>query len=463
MEGIILSASGLRVLIDEKETPSLFFRYAGAFTQLLGPGNYLVATDTRPSRNILLPEVIAGISSQGGEVINLGIAPTPVLLFLVREQKFTGGIVITASHNPIEYNGLKFVGPDGLFLSSTEIEKLRQLAEKNSKPKKRGNPVADYHPKLLDTYIDKILSADLFSGLKFKRFACGVDAVNGATYHIVDKLLERIGCVSMPVFPYSNLVKNFPRDPEPTPKNLYKLRQFVLEKELNLGIAFDPDGDRVSFVSEEGRAWGEELTLPLVLEFFLSRIKSPVVTNLSTSLAVDAVAKKHGCPCYRTKVGERNVIEEMIRREAKVGGEGNGGVIIRDINFTRDGILATLIILAMLSEGKNLSFVAKELPRFAIQKFSFPISQSIREDKLKEGALKILSATTSVKENLLDGFWLGDESSFFHLRYSSTEPIVRIIICSRHRKVFEMLRDFILTEFSSALQGQTPVQKQAKK
>ncbi len=444
----MLSTSGLRARVDEKETPSLFSKFASSFVQLIGKGDYLIATDNRPSRNMLLPEVISGVTQQGGNAITLGIVPTPVLLFLVRKGRFSGGLVLTASHNPIEYNGLKFVGPDGLFLSEEAIKRMEDIISHQEKMSPKNKGTHSFNPNLTNLYIDEVVNNRLFSGINFKRFACAIDACNGAAYFLIDKIFEKIGCRSFHIYPPCRA--GFPRRPEPAADNLLKLKSFVMAKELDLGIAFDPDGDRVSFVTEEGKALGEELTLPLALEFFLRRRKSPVVTNLSTSLLVDAVAKKYGVATYRTKVGERNVTEEMIRRDAAIGGEGNGGVIIRDINFTRDGILATLTLLALLSEGEKLSEIVEAMPRFIMKKFSFPkegkiwnYSQASSLAKIGREIKKVLAEEGRVKEESVDGLWLGTESSFFHCRPSNTEPVVRIIICSSHRKVVNKIRDIL--------------------
>jgi phosphomannomutase len=443
-----LSISGLRALVD-KETPRLFFQFAQAFTKTLGKGTYLLATDTRPSRNTLLPEVVAGITSVGSDVVTIGIAPTPVVLFLVRKMNFTGGIVLTASHNPIEYNGLKFIGPDGIFLSEEGIARVQENLERGEEGAGKRKGSHTHNPNLIEIYIENLLGSKIFSGVSFKNLFCLVDACNGAVYYLLDQVLERIGCRVSHIYSpdKGRAIRNglFPRPPEPSAENLFKLKQEVLKEEGDLGIAYDPDGDRVSFVSEEGKALGEEATLPLALEFFLPKEKSPVVCNLSTSLLVDAIAERYGVKTYRTKVGERNVIEEMMKRGAKIGGEGNGGVILSEINFTRDGILATLMILALLSERGKLSTIARSFPRFWTKKFSFPYSPERKEifPRLIEETKKILSQIGEVKEDSRDGLWLGNEKVFCHFRPSRTEPLFRIIICAEKRKITDEIKDLL--------------------
>ncbi len=447
MAEYILSPSGLRVLIDEKETPSLFFKYAKVFVELFGKGDYLLASDTRPSRKILLPEVISAITSCNANAVTLGITPTPVVPLLVRECKFRGGLILTASHNPIGYNGLKFVGPDGVFLSEEDIRRLKEAVEKGERRKKEGRQRRGTHsfqPNLIDLYVEKILSAPLFSGVSFKKLFCLLDCANGAVYYLIDRILERVNCRVYHIYSPSKAgTKLFPREPEPTSENLFKLKSFVLKKEADLGVAFDPDGDRSSFVTEEGKAIGEELTLPLALEFFLRRRKSPVVCNLSTTLLVDAIARKYLVETYRSRVGERNVVEEMMKRDSLIGGEGNGGVIFREINFTRDGILATLATLALISEAGKLSTIVREFPRFFIKKFSFSLERKAILKKMTEEARKVLSGKKGLKEDQSDGLWLGNETSFFHLRASRTEPIIRVIVCSQNRTVIDQIKDLI--------------------
>lgn len=446
MSDFLLSTSGLRALVG-KDTSALFAQYARVFVQLFGKGTYLLATDTRPSRNSLLPEIISAITSEGSDVITLGIAPTPILPFLVKKMNFSGGIAITASHNPMTYNGMKFIGPDGLFLGEEEIKRLRGEVEQGKRgdnKKKKGSH--SHNPNLCDFYIEHLLGAKIFSGIRFKNFYCLVDACNGTVYYLIDRVLEKIGCRINHIYsPIQSEKPCFPRRPEPTADNLLKLKASVLKEEADVGIAFDPDGDRVSFVSEDGKALGEELTLPLALEFFLKRKKSPVVCNISTTLLVDTVAQKYGVTTYRTKVGERNVIEEMIRRKALIGGEGNGGVIISEINFTRDGILTTLLILALLSERGKLSSLVRNFPRFFIKKLSFPYSPEEKElfFGLAEEIRKILCGKGEVKEDQQDGLWLGNEIAFCHFRLSRTEPIFRIILCAKNRTLIDRAKEVI--------------------
>ncbi|MEO0098313.1 MAG: hypothetical protein ABIK99_03875 [candidate division WOR-3 bacterium] len=446
MSDFFLSTSGLRALVKE-ESVALFAQYARAFVRLFGRGSYLLATDTRPSRNLLLPEIVSAITSEGSDVITIGIAPTPVLPFLVKKMNFSGGIVLTASHNPMAYNGMKFIGPEGLFLGEEEIKRLKEeveLGKRGESKKKKGSH--SYNPNLCDLYIEHLLDAKIFSGIKFKNFYCLVDACNGAVYYLIDRILEKVGSRVNHIYsPEHNKKPSFPRPPEPTADHLFKLKAAVLKEEGDLGIAFDPDGDRVSFVSEDGKALGEELTLPLALEFFLNRRKSPVVCNLSTTLLVDFVAQKYGVRTYRTKVGERNVIEEMMKKKALIGGEGNGGVIIPEINFTRDGILTTLLILALLSERGKLSSLVREFPRFFIKKLSFPYLPEKKElfFGLAEEMRKILCGKGEVKEDRQDGLWLGNESAFCHFRPSKTEPIFRIILCSKNRTLIDRAKEII--------------------
>lgn len=426
----IFSISGLRGIVNQDLNPEYITEVCAGFGAFLGGGKVAVGRDCRASSEMLFYAVCAGLLSAGCEVINLGVCPTPTVLFNVKHLALSGGIVITASHNPEEWNGLKFVSKEGIFLSETEIKEFKQLLR--SKNIKRAGLMEIRHikdePEAIDNHIKKILRSEFFRDIPVKKFVVGIDACNGAASAAVSSLLQALG--STPVNFFCDTVQpgQFPRKPEPRAENLENLSNFVKEKKLDLGIAFDPDGDRVSFVDETGYALGEEASLLLALSFILKKKPGPVVVNLSTTQAVDDIATKFSVPVYRTRVGEAAVVAKMKEVNAIVGGEGNGGVILPDVNNTRDGITGAAILIHLLSDREmTLSQIAQELPKYFIQKLALPFQA---KDWVGQKS-KMKKAFAPAKFNQEDGLKITSKDFWVHIRPSNTEPIIRVIAESK--------------------------------
>ncbi|MEO0228138.1 MAG: phosphoglucosamine mutase [candidate division WOR-3 bacterium] len=433
----IFSVSGLRGIAFKDLNYDIVSFYAKAFAIFLDAENMVVGCDTRKSHSYLIQGVIDGLTRMGCKIINLGIVPTPTVVFMVRKLKADGGMVVTASHNPPEWNGIKFIVARGEFINELEfrgfsdfVELLRKYHSKIIEYSGRTGKCVKYkykYEKHIRTIIDHFKLKDI--GLKV-----GVDTVCGAGSEALPQLLEWSGCKVYKINCRFN--PNFPRPPEPTPVNIKKLCNFVKKEKLHLGFALDPDGDRLSIVDEKGNAIGEEKTLALAADYVLSKNKGPIVTNLSTSSLIDYIGKKYKCPVYRTAVGEANVVSKIKEVKAVIGGEGNGGVIYPKINRTRDALTGAGIILKMLSETKmKISELIKSYPTYFMLKEKINISPADFERK-KELILKQFQG----KIDYSDGIKITANDYWIHIRPSNTEPIVRIIA---EGKDFKKVKEFI--------------------
>lgn len=426
----IFSISGLRGIILKGLTPGLVTEISAGFGSFLGGGEVAVGRDCRASSEMFFYSVVAGLLSVGCGVRNLGVCPTPTVLLNVNQLGLAGGIVITASHNPEDWNGLKFVSKEGIFLNASEIKEFKRLL-KNKSFKRAGlkeiKRIKD-EPEALENHIKKILHSGYFRNIPVKKFAVGIDAGNGAAAAAVTSLLQALGSTPVQLFWNTAYPGQFPRQPEPTAENLNELANLVKEKKLDFGIGFDPDGDRVSFVDETGLALGEETTLLLALWFILKQKVGPVVVNLSTTQAVSDLASQFSAPVYQTKVGESAVVAKMKEVNAIIGGEGNGGVILPEINFTRDGLTATAILIHLLSlENRPLSEIYRTLPKYYSQKTTLPYQG---ENWLNQKA-KLKRAFASAQFNYEDGLKIIGKDFWVHIRPSNTEPVIRILAESK--------------------------------
>ena len=426
----MFSVSGLRGIVGKDLTPEVVFKYAAVFGQYLGPGKIVIGRDARESGTRFRKVVIQGVNSVGCQVVDLGIVPTPTVLFMVRRLRAKGGIAITASHNPIQWNALKFISSQGWFLDQREFKRFSRCIERNKiqtvehKTLNRAKLLADG----VDKHIEKIIS--ILKPVE-RRFRIGVDAVNGAGSIGLPGVLAKMGCRVFRI--NCRFSPHFPRKPEPTPANIKDLCRFVREKRLDMGFACDPDCDRLSIVDERGRAIGEEYTLVLAADFILSRTRGDVVTNLSSSALMDYVAEKYDCRLHRTKVGEANVVSRMKKIDAVIGGEGNGGVIYPRANFTRDALVGAAIVVKLVAkQNKKVSEIITTYPRYYMIKTKMRIPKE-RFERRKEGITKRIKG----RLNSLDGLRISARDYWLHIRPSKTEPLIRIIGESKNKRQIE--------------------------
>jgi len=424
----MFSISGLRGIVDKDLDADIIFKYAHSFGKYLGSGRVVIGRDTRQSGKTFRKAVIRGLNSAGHRVIDLGVVPTPTVLFMVRKLKASGGIVITASHNPIQWNALKFVSSKGLFLSGTEFKRFAARILDESGQVGRKGEMVEVLAAGIEEHVEKIIT--VLKKIKVS-LRVAVDAVNAAGSVGLPGVLEEMGCKVYRL--NCRFSPNFPRRPEPTRENIVALCRFVKSCKLDLGFACDPDCDRLSVVDDNGKAIGEETTLVLASDYVLGNKKGNVVTNLSTTSLMDHVADKYDARLYRTKVGEANVVSRMNSTRAVIGGEGNGGVIYPKINFTRDAMVgAALIVKLIAREGKPLSEIMAGYPKYYMIKRKLMISKS-KFDEKKETIVDAFRG----RLDFTDGLKIVGENYWLHIRPSQTENLVRVIGESRNRMQIE--------------------------
>src|SRR5215211_3943878 len=364
-----ISISGVRGVIGQSLTPALLVRFAQAFGTYIGSGTIVIGRDTRTSGEMVRQAVIAGLLSSGCRVIDLDICPVPTMQLLVRQRRAQGGIAITASHNPAEWNALKFVGADGLFLGPGPARELLDIYHQGEYTKVPGAEMRAVEELrgATDVHVRAILDELGPLPERARRPRVVLDSCNGAGSVVTPRLLEALGAE---VFTINTTPDGlFPRPAEPLPENLGELCAAVRGHAADVGFAQDMDADRLAVVDEAGRPVGEDYTLVLAALYVLGREPGPVVANLSTSSALAAAAARFGCPLTLSKIGEANVTEEMRRVGAVIGGEGNGGVIYPRINFGRDSLVGAALILHLLVEsGQTVSGILASLPSYALVK-----------------------------------------------------------------------------------------------
>ena len=440
-----ISISGVRGVVGDSLTPTLLTRFAQAFGTYVGTGTIVLGRDTRTSGEMVRHAVVAGLISSGCRVIDLGICPVPTVQLLVRQLGARGGICITASHNPAEWNALKFINSAGLFLTGAQARQLLDIYHQGEYVKVTGAEMRSVEPSMvaLDLHLKAVMEAlgPLPAGARKLRVA--LDSCNGAGSVIAPRLLSELGAEVIPINTTPDGL--FPRGAEPVPENLGALCQVVAETGADIGFAQDMDADRLAVVSERGEAIGEEYTLVLAVRRVLAKERGAVVANLSTTHMLDALARSFDCPVYRSKIGEANVTEEMQRRSAVIGGEGNGGVIYPRINYARDSLVGMALILHLLADtGRTVSEILSELPR------SFMIKEKVsyRSDKIARVLKTVRARFAQYPLDTRDGVKVMTDDGWFLVRGSNTEPIIRLVAESRDeetaRRMIEDLRS--LTE-----------------
>ncbi len=423
---LMTGVSGVRGVVGESLTAEILLRYAAAFAATLGSGPVVFGRDSRPSGPALRHAVLAGLLGAGRDVLELGIVPTPTVQLEVERHHAAGGIALTASHNPVEWNALKFVGPSGRFLGPKEAAAFLASVDRPL-PAVRWDALGTRTdvPDAVRHHVDLILELPEVDAERVAKARPRVvlDAVHGAGGAAGRMLLERLGCDVTVLF--EEPTGRFPRPPEPLAENLTALAAEVKRLGADLGLAFDPDVDRLSLVDEHGTAVGEECTLALAADHVLSIRPGPVVTNLSTSARLEAVAARHGQTVTRTPVGEANVVEGIVARDARIGGEGNGGVILPALHLGRDApVGAALVLTGLVTRGTTLSGWVATLPRLHMVKARIDLT---REPDWEAAEAAVRALLPGAGADRRDGLRLSEASEWVHLRKSGTEPIIRLI------------------------------------
>ena len=445
---LMIGVSGIRGVIGAGFTPGMALDFVQAYAAWLKTNSnnvkpkVLLARDTRPSGEMMKHAVLAGLIGSGCEIIDLGIVSTPTLQLAIPRLQADGAICITASHNPVEWNALKFFQSNGMYLDKAmgtnvlQLWKDKEFATGNWQ--EMGTVTLD--ETSIQAHLDAVLKYVDVEAIRARHFNVVLDCCCGAGTTISPLLLEELGCSVAKI--NCDLSGIFPHNPEPLNENLVQLADAVKEHGADVGFAHDADADRVALVTNEGEPIGEDYSLVWAVAHTLkNRRLGPVVTNLSTSMAVDAVAREYDCIVHRSPVGDVNVSSMMKETGAVIGGEGNGGVIMPDFQFGRDGIAGLAYLLEFIAKsGMNAADLNRTIPRYAnIKKtVKFPIE---RMPQLLQW-LKSKEKTARIDER--DGLKLewpreGITTSWAHIRPSGTEPIIRVICEAQTREEAERI------------------------
>jgi len=433
-----ISVAGIRGIYPEDLSPEIAYKFGLSYGNFLKEKNIYVGRDTRISGEVLKYSLISSLIATGKNVIDLDIAPTPLVEFAVEKSKNVGGVIITASHNPFQYNGIKFLSKKGTFLNDREGDKLIELYRKGDFKLSKTPGKIFQDNQIKNRYFEEIYRNVEIEKIKKCNFKVVVDVCQGVGALYTKDFLTGLNC-NIEILnekPYGV----FFHDPEPKKETLKQLSKYIEEKKVDIGFAQDPDGDRLAIVDEKGNIVGEELVIAICIKNILEKIKTPIVVNLSTSMVVDYIAKIYGVKVYRTKIGEVNVIEKMKKVKALVGGEGNGGVIYPLVHYGRDSFVAMSLILEyMARKEKKLSEIVSEFPSYFMKKEKYEIEVA----KIKKIIEKIKKRYKKEKIDFTDGIKIIKKDGWIHIRPSGTEPVLRLVVESVDKKISDKYLDEI--------------------
>jgi len=438
---LVKSTSGIRGVVGNGLDPVMVTTYGAAFGTFLKKGKVVVGSDTRPSKDMVKQAVISGLVAVGIDVVDVGVVPTPTVEIAVKQLKAAGGICITASHNPAQWNALKFFNDHGEFITPEQHKKLDKIFNSGRfayKPVRQLGRIT-YQSDWIDKHIARTLAVKAVNqtAVRKRRFKVVVDAVNGAGSEALPRLLEKMGVKVIQLNCEGD--GNFVHEPEPIPENLGQLGRAVKKYKADLGLACDPDADRLALVDEFGRPIGEEFTLTIAVKQILKETRGATVINLSTSKATADMAERSGSKVYYSKVGEANVIQMMKRRRGVIGGEGNGGVIYPAFHAGRDSLIAAALVLTCLAvEKTSLNELVKTLPMYYIIKSKAPLPDNFR-DKLMRFEKEANNLLGKTRIDRQDGLRFDFDRGWVQLRSSNTEPIYRLIVETDEQKLTDKL------------------------
>jgi len=438
----MISVAGIRGIVGDSLTPPVVARFAAAFARTRDAGPIVVGRDARTTGPLVRHAVIAGLCGAGREVIDIGLATTPTTQWAVEHLRAAGGVILTASHNPAPWNALKFLSAAGEFLSASDGAEVRRRFEADADLWVAWDGVGGERSEseALAWHLERVLALPYLDLAAIRRRALrvvvdGCASVGGVA---VPALLERLGATTVPLDCEPN--GRFTRELEPLPEHLGALGRRVVEAGADLGVALDPDADRAAFVDAAGVPLGEEYTVALGTQVVLARRTGPVVTNLSTSRILASVCERAGVPLFRTMVGEAHVVEGLKAHGAVAGGEGNGGMILPEAHYGRDGLVAVALIAQAMAGGVSLRTLADALPKYQMIKDKLPRSAAPWE----QAATRLEAAFAGWDIDRTDGLRFERDEEWVHVRPSGTEPVVRVIAESlaleRTREIVENAR-----------------------
>jgi phosphomannomutase len=434
---LIKSISGIRGTIGgrvgEGLSPLDTVKFAAAFGSWIKAKNtsskikIVIGRDARLSGQMVSNLVASTLQALGIDVVDLGLSTTPTVEMAVPHQHAHGGIILTASHNPKEWNALKLLNQKGEFISGKDGEEVLLIAEKEDFNFVSVDLLGFYqlNDSYLNYHIEQILALPLVNKdkIKDKKFKVVVDAVNSTGGIFIPELLKALG-VSDVVLLYCEPTGHFPHNPEPLPEHLTEISKMVVEKGADFGIVVDPDVDRLAFVCEDGSMFGEEYSLVAIADYVLSKTPGNTVSNLSSTRALKIVTEKYGCSYSASAVGEVNVVEMMKTTNAIIGGEGNGGIIYPALHYGRDALVGVALFLSLLAEKKlSVKELRTSYPNFIISKNKIELNPKINVDKVLD---KVKNHFKNIPINTVDGVKIDFDEGWVHLRKSNTEPIIRI-------------------------------------
>ena len=452
---LIKSISGIRGTIGNKKGEDLtkedIVLYTRSFVlwleneKIIINNKIVVGRDARISGKMVEDLVIDTLTKMGVNVVCLGLSTTPTVEIAVPLENADAGIIITASHNPRNWNALKLLNSKGEFINAKDGEKLLKIA--NSNPleyvtKNLGK--VDFKNEYIDNHTDMIINLPLVDTdlIRSKNFKVVVDAVNSTGGIAVPNLLNKLGVEVIKLYCEPN--GEFPHDPEPLKENLSELSKLVIKEGANLGIVVDPDVDRLAFVSENGEVFGEEYTLVACADYYLKNNPGITVSNLSSSRALEDLTKSYGCEYFSSAVGEVNVVEKMKDKDAVIGGEGNGGVILPELHYGRDALVGIALFLTHISKlDISCSELRKKYPNYYMSKEKVKLSNEIDVDVIIDN---IRLKYAHEKTNSIDGLKIDFEDSWVQLRKSNTEPIIRVYSEAKSQKGADELSAKFITE-----------------
>jgi phosphomannomutase len=457
---IIASVSGVRGILGDSLTPESIIGFTSAFAKFCrrkSKGNKIVVgSDGRMFGDVITGFVFDTLVLSGFEVIYIGVAPTPTIQIATEDLKASGGISVTASHNPQQWNGLKFLNPDGTFLNENEMNEIIRMVneEKFSYAGIDNLKQIKGDKSWIEKHIEKVLKLRILNinKIRKRKFKIVVDAVNSSGSVIVPQLLEKLGCKVIKLFCDSS--GKFPHTPEPVPENLNLLARAVKKNKADIGISVDPDADRLVLITDKGEPFGEENTITAAANFVLKNSNSKnksVTVNLSTTRAVEDIAKRNNAKIFRSPVGEINVVKEMIKNKSDIGGEGSGGVIYPELHYGRDSLAGIALVLNELADfNGKISDYKKALPQYFISKTK--IENVNHPGKiLKAIGKKYLKDDDVIKIRTDDGLKIDFKNFWVHMRKSNTEPVIRIITEAKSKSEAEDIQRKFLKEIKNEL------------
>ena len=427
MKPLKIGITGVRGIVGQTFTPEVAVGFAQAFGTYLDGGRILVCRDTRPSGPMVRAAVVAGLLAAGCEVIDLGVCPTPSLQLAVAWLKAEGGIAVTAGHNPSQWNALKFVRADGLYLNSMQGEELLDIFHQGEFAKAtsdRIKPAVEYRDAV-EHHIESLQSAFDVEAIRKRHFKVAVDCCNGACSKLIPQWLADLGCEVLAI--NDDPTATFPHRPEPRPETMAQLTAVVKAGNADIGFAHDADGERLGIVTELAQPLSEELTFAVATQIRLAEKPGTVVTNVSTTSAIDQIAERQGGSVVRTPVGQTYVSEAMIEHKAVLGGEGSGGVSVPEVHFTHDSAAAVALILeGLVRDGKTISEFVQQLPQLTMLKHNVAVEPNRLYSVLQNFRLTI--EQENFENDLTDGIKVFLPDGWVHVRASNTESMIRVIV-----------------------------------